>query len=52
MLSQLQVLQWRGAIEVSRADPRPDVSEDAAFAAVEKAIAATQHASHKKVAIV
>jgi antitoxin StbD len=50
MLAQLQVQQWRSAIEVSRADPRPDVSEDDAFAAVEKAIAATQRASRKKAA--
>jgi antitoxin StbD len=51
MLAQLQVQQWRGAIELSRADPRPDVSEDDAFAAVEKAIAATQRASRKKAAL-
>jgi antitoxin StbD len=38
MLAQLQVQQWRGAIEVSRADPRPDVSAKEAFAKVKSAI--------------
>jgi antitoxin StbD len=38
MLAQLQVQQWRGAIEVSRADPRPDVSAKEAFAKVRSAL--------------
>ncbi len=50
MLAQLQVQQWRSAVEVSRADPRPDVSEEDAFAAVEKAIAATQRKNRAKAA--
>jgi antitoxin StbD len=50
MLAQLQVQQWRSAVEVSRAGPRPDVSGEDAFAAVEKAIAATQHESRAKTA--
>jgi antitoxin StbD len=50
MLAHLQVQQWRSAVEVSRSDPRPDVSEDDAFAVVEKAIAATQRKSRVKTA--
>jgi antitoxin StbD len=52
MLAQLQVQQWRSAVEVSRADLRPDVSEEDAFVAVEKAIAATQRKSRTKTAAV
>jgi antitoxin StbD len=51
MLAQLQVQQWRSAIEVSRADPRPDMSEEDAFAVVEKAIAATERKNKKKSAL-
>jgi antitoxin StbD len=48
MLAQLQVQQWRNAVEVSRADPRPDVMEEDAFAAIEKSIAAVQRKSRTK----
>jgi antitoxin StbD len=52
MLAQLQVQQWRSAINVSRADPRPDVPEAGAFVALEKAIAATERKNKKKSALV
>ncbi len=48
MLAQLQVQQWRSAIDTSRADGRPDVSEDEAFAVVEKAIAAVERKARSK----
>jgi antitoxin StbD len=38
MLAQLEVQRLRSAVAVSRADPRPDVSENEAFAQVKRAI--------------
>lgn len=38
MLAQLQVQQLRGAVAVSRADPRPDLAAKEAFAKVKNSI--------------
>jgi antitoxin StbD len=48
MLAQLQMQQWRSAIEVSRADKRPALSEEAAFSDIESAIQAVEAAKNPK----